>query len=246
MTTVLVSDLHLTPERPQITAIFFEFLDTRCTQAQALYILGDLFEHWVGDDIMDDPEVARVIQRLRRLHNHGVPIFFVRGNRDFLVGERFAAATGSRILEAESVATIQGRRTLIMHGDSLCTNDTDHQAWRNQVLSPTWQEDFLSRPLAERLNIARDLRRQSEARKKTRSAEAMDVNQQAVESALRRHGVDRLVHGHTHRPAVHKFMLDGRTAQRIVLGDWYTQGSVLVCEDRQWQLESLPVGAAAS
>ena len=231
MTTLFVSDLHLDPSRPDITALFLQFLREEAAHADALYILGDLFEAWVGDDAAGEP-AAGVRDALRALVDAGVPVYFMRGNRDFLVGQRFAAETGARLLPDPAVVPLYGEPTLLMHGDLLCTGDTAYQAFRTQVRDPRWQAQFLAQPLPAREAFAAKARNASrEHQRDVGSGGAMDVitdvAPDAVATTLSRYGVRRLIHGHTHRPAVHALRLTGRAAQRIVLGDWYTQGSVL-------------------
>ena len=239
MTTLFISDLHLDPARPDITTQALEFLDTETRDAEALYILGDLFEAWVGDDD-PEPEKARVIEALKRLSDGGLPCYFMHGNRDFLVGEGFAAASGCTLLPDPTVVELYGQRVLLMHGDTLCTGDREYQAFRQMVRNPQWQQAMLARPLAERLAIARQLRETSAASMAGKTEEIMDVEQDAVVAAMRAHDVTLLVHGHTHRPAVHRFEIDGHEATRIVLGDWYTQGSVLSWDADGFVLRTLP------
>jgi UDP-2,3-diacylglucosamine hydrolase len=237
--TLFISDLHLDPARPDITTQALEFLDRETADAEALYILGDLFEAWVGDDD-PEPEKRRVIEALRKLGDAGLPCFFMRGNRDFLVGEGFARDSGCTLLADPTVIELHGTRVLLMHGDTLCTDDQAYQAFRQMVRNPDWQRAMLAKPLAERLALARHLREQSTAAMAGKAEEIMDVNQGAVEAAMRTHGVRTLLHGHTHRPAVHHFELDGEEATRIVLGDWFTQGSVLAWDADGFDLRTLP------
>lgn len=225
MTTLFISDLHLDGSRPEITRLFFEFLGGEARDAEALYILGDLFEAWIGDDD-DDPHHQAVIARLQDIARV-VPVAVMRGNRDFLYGPRFAAMSGCRLLPDEEVIELHGTPTLLMHGDQLCTDDGEYQAVRRMAHDPAWQKAVLAKPLAERREMAREARRQSTIENAMKTSAIMDVNADAVAVAMREHGVTHLIHGHTHRPAVHEFELDGRPAQRIVLGDWYDQGSVL-------------------
>jgi UDP-2,3-diacylglucosamine hydrolase len=239
MATLFISDLHLDPARPDITSQALEFLAKEAQGADALYILGDLFEAWVGDDD-PEPEKRRVIAALRRLSDAGLPCFFMHGNRDFLVGEGFAAESGCTLLDDPTIIELHGTRVLLMHGDTLCTDDHEYQAFRAMVRNPAWQQGMLARPLAERLALAKHLRETSAASMAGKSMEIMDVNQGAVEEAMRQHGVYTLLHGHTHRPAVHRFELDGHEAVRIVLGDWYTQGSALRWDADGFVLQTLP------
>ncbi len=238
MSTLFISDLHLDAARPDITGQALDFLGREAQGADALYILGDLFEAWVGDDD-PEPEKRRVIEALRRLAEGGLPCHFMHGNRDFLAGDGFAAASGCRLLADPTVVEIHGTPVLLMHGDTLCTDDHDYQAFRRMVRNPDWQRGMLARPLPERLALARQLRETSAVSMAGKPVEIMDVNQDAVIAAMREHGVYTLLHGHTHRPAVHRFQLDGRDALRIVLGDWYTQGSVLAWDADGFELRTL-------
>ena len=233
MSTLFVSDLHLDPARPEITALFLRFLQREAASADALYILGDLFEAWVGDD---DPSSTgqQVADGLRRLADAGVPVYFVHGNRDFLVGQDYAGRAGMRILPDPAVVSLYGEPVLVMHGDLLCTDDHAYQAFRAQTRDPHWQAMFLAQPLAARQAFAAQARQASMSRQQDMidgdraSFEAVtDVNPQAVEATLARFGVATLVHGHTHRPAMHAVRIGDREGRRIVLGDWYEQGSLL-------------------
>ncbi len=238
--TLFISDLHLCAERPAITQLFIEFLAQQAGNCDALYILGDLFETWPGDDD-DAPDSARIISALRALRDGGTMIYFMRGNRDFLIGEKFAALSGCRLLPDPGVIDLNGVPTLLMHGDTLCTDDAGYQRFRRLVRNRCSQWLFLKLPLALRRRIARHLRAQSMSRTRGKPPAIMDVNAHSVAAVMRQHQVTRLIHGHTHRPAVHDFELDGKPVQRIVLGDWYTQGSVLRCDAGGLQLTTLPV-----
>ncbi len=231
MTTLFVSDLHLDAARPQTTRLFLDFLRTEAVDAEALYILGDLFEAWIGDDDADAPGVE-VRAALASLVAAGVPSWIARGNRDFLLGTRFADDTGARLLPDPCVVRLAGEPTLLMHGDLLCTDDLAYLAFRAQVRDPAWQSDFLAKPLAERRAFAERARLASAQHQGGLRAggtlEAItDANPATVAATMARYGVRRLIHGHTHRPAVHVLDVAGQPAQRIVLGDWYEQGSVL-------------------
>ena len=241
MTILLISDLHLDAARPRITALFERFLREQARQATALYILGDLFEAWVGDD--DDSELpARVAAALAGLRTTGVPLYFMAGNRDFLLGSGYARRAGLTVLEDGVVHTLAGTPTLLLHGDTLCTDDAAYQAFRRQVRDPAWQRDFLARPLTVRKDFAAQARAASRDHQQGAREALMDVNADAVTHALRAAGVSRMIHGHTHRPAIHDLMLDGTPAQRIVLGDWYEQGSVLRLTREAAELSSLTTG----
>ena len=230
MGTLFISDLHLDESRPGITALFLDFLRNDAVNAEALYILGDLFEAWVGDD--DTAALGnKVAQGLRELGEQGVPVFFMRGNRDFLVGPAFAKRAGLRILPDPCVIELYGKPTLLMHGDLLCTDDIAYQAFRAQVRSEDWQTQFLSQPLAARLSFAEHARAASKQHQSGlmngQQESIMDVTQASVSALMKQFGLARLIHGHTHRPAIHHFSNGDTSSQRIVLGDWYSQGSVL-------------------
>jgi len=226
MTTLFISDLHLDETRPQIVELFTRFLTREARGADALYILGDLFESWIGDD--DDGALPeRVAQALRTLRDSGVPIYFMHGNRDFLLDADYAERAGLTLLADPNVVDLHGERTLLMHGDTLCTDDTAYQEFRAVVRNPDWQKQFRARSLSERHAFAAQARAESVKHTAGAKPEIMDVNQGAVVAAMRKHAVRMLIHGHTHRPATHRFNLDGQAAERIVLGDWYEQSSVL-------------------
>ena len=227
MPKLFISDLHLDEARPQITDLFVRLLAAEARTVDALYILGDLFESWIGDDD-DAPLASRVADALRGLRESGVPIYFMHGNRDFLLGADYAACAGMQLLGDPTVVELDGERTLLMHGDTLCVDDVEYQKFRALVRNPAWQAQFLAKPLAERRAFAAQARGESRKQTAIKAAEIMDVNQRAVASTMRAHGVRRLIHGHTHRPATHRFELEGAVAERIVLGDWYEQSSVLV------------------
>jgi len=243
MSTLFISDLHLDPSRPAVTDLFVDFLAGEATNADALYILGDLFEAWVGDDD-PDPHHARVAEALAGLGGAGVPVRFLAGNRDFLLREAYAHKAGMEILEEPVRADVGGVTTLLLHGDVLCTDDAEYQQFRQMVQNPAWQEEFLSHSLAERKALAGRARMESQRRGAEKAEDIMDVNPGAVEALFREHGVARVIHGHTHRPAVHELTVDGEPCERIVLGDWYEQGSVLsVDADGKAELRTLPLPA---
>jgi len=224
--TLFISDLHLDPATPAIARQFLRFLDGQARGAGALYILGDLFEVWLGDDD-PDPAAREIVNALRALTAAGVPCFFMHGNRDFLVGERFARETGCRLLEDGTVVEVSGERILLMHGDALCTDDRGYQRLRRIVRNPVMQWVFRHISLEQRRGLARRLRAGSRVHVGEAAPEIMDVNDGAVTAAFRRAHVTTLVHGHTHRPAIHRLAVNGTAARRIVLGDWHAQGSVL-------------------
>ena len=233
MPSLFIADLHLDDSRPQITDLFERYLaGDEVRQADALYVLGDLVEAWVGDD--DDAELpARIARATRAVRESGVPVYFMPGNRDFLLGQDYAGRAGLTLLEDGVVHDLYGRPTLLMHGDTLCTDDVAYQAVRRQVRTPEWKANILAMPLEARRAFAAKARADSRAHTGVAMESIMDVNADAVARAMRGAGVTRLIHGHTHRPAIHDFPLDGQDAQRIVLGDWYEQGSVLrVAPDR--------------
>ncbi len=239
MTTLFISDLHLEAERPEIGNQFIRFLQTEATEAEALYILGDLFEAWVGDD---DPNAhyATIKLAIRKLADSGVPVYFMHGNRDFMIGRKFANETGVEILKDPYPVQMYGQKALLSHGDAMCTDDVQYQRVRLMTRDPDWQQSMLAKPLKERLRIAEEARRQSLEQKLNLSMDIMDVNQGAVMRIINEHGVDVLLHGHTHRPDVHTVDLGNRKAKRVVLGDWYSQGSVVRWDLRGPKLEVMP------
>jgi len=239
MATLFVSDLHLDASRPEIVAQFLEFLRDDAAAAEILYILGDLFESWIGDDD-PDLEKRRVVHALHALTAGGTRGFFMAGNRDFLVGNVFEAHSGFECLEDPTVVDLYGERVLLMHGDTLCTDDVEYQRFRTMVRDPMWQQQFLSQSVEHRVAMVAQARDASRIETSGKPATIMDVNPQAVERALRTHGVRHMIHGHTHRPAIHTFLLDEAPATRIVLGDWHQQGSVLRCDADGYRLTSLP------
>jgi len=226
MSTLFISDLHLDAARPHIVELFTRFIAADARAAEALYILGDLFESWIGDDD-DSPLALQVAQSLYALKQSGVPVFFMHGNRDFLLGEAYAKRAGMTLLDDPTVIEFGGQPTLLMHGDTLCTDDAAYQEFRAVVRNPDWQKQFRARSLSERHAFAAQARAESVKHTAGAKPEIMDVNQAAVLAAMRKHGVRTLIHGHTHRPATHRFEVDGQAAERIVLGDWYEQSSVL-------------------
>jgi UDP-2,3-diacylglucosamine hydrolase len=249
VTTLFISDLHLDGTRPDITAQFLDFLAREARQARALYILGDLFEAWIGDDD-PDPGKRRVIEALRAVTQAGVPTFLIHGNRDFLIGKRFCRETGVQLLADGTVVNLYGRRVLLMHGDLLCIDDHAYQRLRRIVRNPLVQFVMRRLSLRQRQKLAERMRAGSKKHIASMDMAApaiMDVNHDEVRRTLARYGVDCIIHGHTHRPAVHDIQIDGHAATRIVLGDWYEQGSVLRWNERGFELAALaqPVTAAA-
>lgn len=219
---LFISDCHLDAGRPEVSQVLIRFLGQQAGKASRLYILGDLFEVWLGDD---DPAsgLESAITALTGLAS-AIPVYFMAGNRDFLLGERFAARVGLTLLEEPEYLQLGENRAVLIHGDTLCTDDHDYQTFRAQVRSPAWQAEFLAKPLPERQRIAARLRGDSTAAMAQKSSQIMDVNQQAVQACFAEHDVDTIVHGHTHRPAVHRYARD-RT--RYVLGDWHSRPSYL-------------------
>lgn len=238
MPTLFISDLHLDDRRPETTRLALKFLQDEAFDAEALYILGDLFEFWLGDDVTSQCalEIAGV---LKKISDSGVPCIFMHGNRDFLLQEEYAARAGLKLLPEEHVADLYGERVLLMHGDSLCTDDVAYQQFRNVVRDAAWQRDFLAKSPQERLQTALEARDASAAHKGALDMTIMDVNPGEVVAAFERHDVHRMIHGHTHRPATHDLEVQGQPAQRIVLGDWYTQGSVLRVSPGSYELSPL-------
>jgi len=232
---LFISDLHLSGERPEANEQFFRFLGEEAAGAQALCVLGDLFEYWIGDDELEaadgDPLAREAVRALRSLTQSGVAVHFMHGNRDFLIGSGFAAATGISLLEDPTVLKVAGVPTLLMHGDTLCTDDHDYQAWRRTARSPDWQREFLAAPLAERRKRILQMREKSRQVVAAKPAEIMDVNDAAVRDAFRRHEVRRLIHGHNHRSAYHQVEVNGARCERWVLPDWYGDGAGYLAVD---------------
>lgn len=238
MSTLLISDLHLHPGAPAITEGFLGWLEQSAADAQAIYILGDFFEAWIGDDVMAlgdaDPTgnaalALRIARALKVCADDGTAIYLMHGNRDFLLGEDFARQAGATLLEDPSVVEWGNQRILLMHGDSLCTRDEAYMAFRAQARDPQWQEQILAMPIPERLALARQLREKSGEANTNKAEDIMDVTPQAVIDAMAAHNVTTLIHGHTHRPAVHEMEVNGQPARRLVLGDWQP--------DKGWEIE---------
>lgn len=227
MKTLFLSDLHLEDSRPETTEWLMAFLSGPARSADAVYILGDLFEYWIGDDAVPPPaaELATVTSELAA---GGLPIYFQHGNRDFLIGETYADQAGFKLLPETIVVDLYGTPTLLMHGDALCTDDTVYQAFRQQSRNPDWQAAVLAMTVEERIAMARNAREESMSHKGATEMDIMDVNENAVQAAFAEHGVRHMIHGHTHRPAVHRHETPaGETCTRIVLADWYEKGSYL-------------------
>lgn len=226
MATLFIADLHLQTEEPAITAGFLRFLQGEARHTDALYILGDLFEAWIGDDD-PNPLHREIAIAIKALVDSGVPCFFVHGNRDFLLGKRYARDCGMTLLAEEIVLDLYGRNILIMHGDTLCTDDTGYLAFRAKVHTPWIQTLFLALPLFIRSRIAAKMRAGSKAANSSKSMTIMDVNPQAVASVMAKHQVQWLIHGHTHRPYMHDLTVNDKPAHRVVLGAWHTEGSMI-------------------
>lgn len=244
MTTWIVSDLHLCAQRPAVTQAFLHWLDAEVANADALYILGDFVEVWVGDDILQDAvhgaEFVPIVQALRRLSDQGVRLFFMHGNRDFLISEAFAAACGMQILPDPTLLVLGEKRVLLTHGDALCTDDVAYQQFRAQVRDPQWQQAFLAQPLQVRRAFAEQARTQSAHTKATQTMAIMDVNAEAVANLLRGYDYpDILLHGHTHRPAQHTARVDGHGYERWVLGDWHDTAQVVRIDQATMRLTTL-------
>lgn len=235
---LFVSDLHLSAQTPELSTLFLQFLGSRARAAEALYILGDLFEYWVGDDDLEDPANAAIATALRELSDSGVELNVMRGNRDFLLGDRFATATGARLLPDPYVLSLPAWQFVLSHGDALCTDDQAYQAFRAQSRAPEWQAAFLAKPLGERRAIARALRAQSESGKQDKAAYLMDLNVSATEDFLRDHGYATFIHGHTHRPATHDHIVDGISVERWVLSDWHEGNGPTRAECLVWDGEA--------
>jgi len=237
MTTLFISDLHLDQTRPDITSALLEFLDSRAKHAEALYILGDFFEVWLGDDHSSDfnEQITMALQELP------VPLFLMHGNRDFLLGQRFCELTGATLLEDPSVIELNGEPVLLMHGDSLCTGDEQYMQVRKLLRDENFQRDFLTKSIPERQAFADSARSQSKEHTREAASDIMDVTASEVVLAMREHGVTTFIHGHTHRPQIHNLEIDGLPARRIVLGDWDRKGWFLESSQQQLRLHSFDI-----
>lgn len=240
MNVAFISDLHLQDAQPALTAGFLTFLETRVADCPTLYILGDLFEFWIGDDVLSATS-QQVARALRQRQAAGMETFFIAGNRDFLLGESFAQTCGMTLLEGPVHLSLAGHSAVLIHGDELCTDDAEYQQFRQMVRNRAWQENFLAMPVEQRLQIAAQARSASQQANAEKSEYIMDVNQSAVEAFMQQHHADLLIHGHTHRPARHALTVDDQPAERIVLGDWGAEGWCLGVEDKRLDLYSFPV-----
>ena len=244
MINIFISDLHLSGHRPKLTALFQAFLAWLDQSQATLYILGDLFAAWIGDDA-PDPAMTPVIVKLKQLSVNGHKIYIMHGNRDFLLSDHFFSATGCQLLADPSLILIHERKTLLCHGDTLCSDDIAYQQFRRQVRDPHFIQSFLSKTISERVAIAKHLREKSSEEVAGKAQYIMDVNEQAVEQLMHEFAVDRLIHGHTHRLAIHDITVDNHPAQRIVLGDWQdNRGNYLSFDKNQFNLRSFPSGEA--
>ncbi len=244
MTSFFISDLHLDESRPDINRLFTEFLRTEARTSSALYILGDLFETWIGDDA-PGPVGSLIANELAQLKQAGVACFILHGNRDFLLGSQFMQQANCVLLKDPHPLKLHHRSALLMHGDTLCTDDTHYQAIRKTIRGEQWQSDFLALPVTQRLAFAQDAREQSQEHTRSQDQAIMDVNAQAVKHCFETHNMSLLIHGHTHRPAQHQLDINGKPCQRIVLGDWYEQGSVLRIDSNSITLENIPLAKSA-
>lgn len=240
MTTLFISDLHLSPNVPKLNQAFFHFIRKEAPRADALYVLGDLFDFWTGDD--DPSPFARsIIEAFKQLTDSGVPCYFTRGNRDFLVGKRFAKETGITLLGDETVVELYGQKAVLLHGDTLCTLDEAYLNYRKKVHLPWLQWLFNHLPFSVREKIVAKIKGEIKDDKKSKSLDIMDVTQAEVENVMHHHRVSLMIHGHTHRPNIHHFTMDGHEARRIVLGDWGDYGYVLRINEKSLSQDSFPI-----
>lgn len=238
--SLFISDLHLSHDQPRSTELFLRFAAEVAPKAEALFILGDLFEYWAGDDDLGDPFHLRITDTLRSLDAQGTRIFIMHGNRDFLMEEELGSACNATLLDDPTIFCLYGKPTLLTHGDALCTDDIEYQRFRAMVRNQTWQSQFLSQPLAQRKAQIEQIRMQSESQKRSKEMALMDVNLDAVHELLRQNDYPRLIHGHTHRPAIHKHQVDGHLCKRWVLGDWDTHANALRCDSNGIGWEAIP------
>jgi len=239
--TLFISDLHLCASQPLTTQLFVQLTRDIAPKADALYILGDLFEYWAGDDDLNAPFHQQVITAIRELSTNGTPVYIMHGNRDFLMDEQLAQACHATLLQDPALLDLYGTPTLLTHGDALCTDDREYQAFRQQVRQPAWRNNFLAQPLTQRKAQIEQLRKMSEDQKQTKSMEIMDVNLAAVAELFRVHHYPRLIHGHTHRQKHHLHEVDGKTCDRWVLGDWHATGNALRCDAEGCAWETISI-----
>ena len=229
MTTMFISDLHLDKDRPKVIRYFIDFLNNLESDIESLYILGDFVEYWVGDDDPGDG-LEEVFNSIKKKSN-SIPIYFMHGNRDFMISEKFCNHHGMKFLKDPTKIKLHGKKILLMHGDTLCIDDIEYQKFRTMVRSPLWQNEMLKKSLEERINLAKMLRAKSLSETGTKDEVIMDVNNDEVISQLKKHNVDMIIHGHTHRPNIHKIISEDREYKRIVLGDWYDKSFILRISD---------------
>lgn len=240
MTSLFISDLHLDESRPEVTRAFYNFLETRAKACEALYILGDFFEAWIGDD--EDSDLSReVVAHLKQLTDSGVKLFIMHGNRDFLLGKLFCRQTGATLLNDPSTITLGEQNVLLMHGDSLCTKDIEYMKFREQARSSTWQDQLLSQPLEVRRALVAQMRAQSQAMNSNKSDDIMDVTPDEVVKAMESAATNTFIHGHTHRPGIHDLTINQQAAKRFVLGDWESHLWFIEHKDNQLQLLKEPI-----
>ncbi|MDB4138753.1 UDP-2,3-diacylglucosamine diphosphatase [Methylophilaceae bacterium] len=233
---MFVSDIHLTESEPETINRFIFFLKNNASKHEALFILGDLFDYWIGDDADSFQEIKNLLKELSKK----VKIYFIAGNRDFLIGNKFLSFCQMSLLKDPTLISLGDTLTLIMHGDTLCTDDIDYQKWRAEVRSREWIDNFLRKPLTERIEICKELRDQSETKKKNKSDLIMDVNETTVEIILQKNNYPKyLIHGHTHRPKIHDYLLESHFSQRWVLGDWHMNGNYILWEENKLQSKLL-------
>jgi len=234
--TLFISDLHLTESRPDISKAFFDFLDNQVNEElDALYILGDFFEVWVGDDYQT-ALTLKIAENLKTITNSGIPVYFIHGNRDFLVGKKYADLSGISLLNERTVIDLYGTKALILHGDEMCTQDLEYQKFRQKSRGWWWPKLMLAMPLFYRQSVAKKARERSKASQMDKAPEVLDVTNEAVIDTFKQYKTTLMIHGHTHRPNVHFHDIDGKPAKRIVLGDWYTQGSYLIVTQESQEL----------
>ncbi len=237
MRQLFISDLHLWEKKPEQEKLFIQFMNNQAREADELFVLGDLFEAWIGDDTLN-PMAKRIIAAFSQFSESGSKLFFIRGNRDFLLGADFASATGGTILQQPYLLKVAGQKTLLMHGDCLCTEDHEYIAFRKEARSVEWQQQFLSQTIEQRLVIARQIRDTSIAKRRQAIGQMGDVVDSEVRALMKKHDASLLIHGHTHRQNRHKFSIEDKPVERIVLGDWGATGSVLTVEDQQIELSN--------
>ena len=229
MTTIFISDLHLDKDRPKVIRYFIDFLNNLESDIESLYILGDFVEYWVGDDDPGDG-LEEVFSSIKKKSN-SIPIYFMHGNRDFMISEKFCNQHGMKFLKDPTKIKLHGKKILLMHGDTLCIDDIEYQKFRTMVRSPLWQNEMLKKSLEERINLAKMLRAKSLSETGTKDEVIMDVSNDEVISQLKKHDVDMIIHGHTHRPNIHKIISENKECKRIVLGDWYDKSFILRISD---------------